>query len=65
MLSDEYADWAEYCVPECPLCAIELAREQVDEEEGWPTTQEARAVGDEAMRRAHDAIGAANVQQRL
>ena len=57
-------DWGEYCAVFFFLCAIELAREQVDEEHGWAATEEARAVGDEAMRLAHQWVGGTEIQER-
>ena len=42
LLVDEFAQWEGYCLPGCPNCAIEFAREQLDEELGWGTTEEMR-----------------------
>ncbi len=51
LLSDEEADWVGYCLPGCPYCAVELAREQLDEECAWTATSGGRATSEAAMRR--------------
>lgn len=52
LLADEEAQWEEYCLPGCAYCALELAREQLDEERGWSTTAESRDTSEIAMRTA-------------
>lgn len=43
---------AAYCFPCCPYCAVEAAREQLDEEHGWAKTTESCALSEAAMRTA-------------
>ncbi len=65
LLDDEEADWSGYCHPACPLCAIDLAREQLDEEHGWAGIDDARAAGDEAACSARKWIEGAIVQEQV
>ena len=60
----DQAEWGLYCVPGCPHCAVELAREQLDEERGWATTEESRATSEAAMRCAADLVEGAGIQER-
>jgi hypothetical protein len=52
LLADDEADWTGYCLPGCPLCAIELAREQFGEERGWSDLDAAPSANDDPMKRA-------------
>ena len=65
LLDDEEADWSGYCLPGCSLCAIELAREQLDEERYWTAAEEARAAGDEAMRQARGMVEGTGLYERV
>lgn len=52
LLAGEETQWEGYCHPGCPKCAIEFAREQLDEERGWDATEESCATSEAAMCRA-------------
>lgn len=52
LLADEDAQWEGYCLPACAYCALELAREQLDEEQGWSATAESRDTSEIAMQTA-------------
>lgn len=64
LLVDEFAQWEGYCVPGCPNCAIEFAREQLDEELGWGTTEESCATSEAATRRAADLVEGTGIHER-
>lgn len=64
LLADEEADWVDYCVPGCPYCAVELAREQFDEEQGWAVTAESRDTSEVAMRTAVALLRDTGVHER-
>ncbi len=65
LLYDEEADWTDYCLPGCALCAIELAREQIDEERGWMAVESDRTQGDAAIRRARALVVGTSIQDRV
>jgi hypothetical protein len=52
LILDEEAAWEGCCLPGCPYCALEAAREQLDEEHGWSGTIESRDLSEAAMRAA-------------
>jgi hypothetical protein len=64
LLADEDAQWEEYCRPGCAYCALELAREQLDEEQGWSTTAESRDTSEVAMRTAVALLRDTGVHER-
>lgn len=64
LLVDEFTQWEGYCLPGCANCAIEFAREQLDEEQGWDATEESRATSEAAMRRAVDLVEDAGIHER-
>ncbi len=64
LLADEYAQWEGYCVPGCAYCALELAREQLDEEQAWSTTAASRDTTEVAMRAAVALLRDTGVHER-
>ena len=63
-LLDGDATMEGYCFPCCPYCAVEAAREKLDEEHGWAETAESRSVSDAAMRAAIASLGNTGVYDR-
>jgi len=64
LLMDEEAEWIGYCHPGCPYCVVEQAREQLDEERGWATTDESRATSEVAMQAAIGLVDADGIHER-
>ena len=65
LLLDELTQWEEYCFPGCANCAIVLAREQLDEEQGWGTSEESCVTSEAAMRWAAALVAGTGMHERL